>query len=147
MQYSNHVIFYLLYSLMSNRGMNGDVMSGRNRRGGSKSRLLSPPPSSAGNNNTAASVSNQVLSEGSIARVRGSSAERLLSPPPVTSPGVVNGHHGKLLETYIFNTNHITLNFNRAKLYHFYNMKYRHVFQWLRKEFVTYVSQRFSINY
>ena len=81
---------------MSNRGMNGDVMSGRNRRGGSKSRLLSPPPSSAGNNNTAASVSNQVLSEGSIARVRGSSAERLLSPPPVTSPGVVNGHHGKI---------------------------------------------------
>ena len=76
--------------------MNGDVMSGRNRRGGSKSRLLSPPPSSAGNNNTAASVSNQVLSEGSIARVRGSSAERLLSPPPVTSPGVVNGHHGKI---------------------------------------------------
>ena len=86
---------FLNYSLMSNRGMNGDVMSGRNRRGGSKSRLLSPPPSSAGNNNTAASVSNQVLSEGSIARVRGSSAERLLSPPPNTSPGVVNGHHGK----------------------------------------------------
>ena len=39
--------YYMIPSLMSNRGMNGDVMSGRNRRGGSKSRLLSPPPSSA----------------------------------------------------------------------------------------------------
>ena len=81
-------------SLMSNRGMNGDVMSGRNRRGGSKSRLLSPPPSSAGNNNTNAAVSNHVMNEGSMARVRGSSAERLLSPPPVSSSGAVNGHHG-----------------------------------------------------
>ena len=79
---------------MSNRGMNGDVMSGRNRRGGSKSRLLSPPPSSAGNNNTNTAVSNHVMNEGSMARVRGSSAERLLSPPPVSSSGAVNGHHG-----------------------------------------------------
>lgn len=82
---------------MSNRGMNGDVMSGRNRRGGSKSRLLSPPPASAGNNNTNAAVSNHVMNEGSIARVRGSSAERLLSPPPVSSSGAVNGHHGKTI--------------------------------------------------
>ena len=36
----------LYFSVMSGKGMNGDIMSGgRNRRGGSKSRLLSPPPS------------------------------------------------------------------------------------------------------
>ena len=78
--------------------MNGDVMSagGRNRRGGSKSRLLSPPPSGTGNTNTSTAVSSQMLQDNSIPKVRGSSAERLLSPPPVTSPGAVNGHHGKL---------------------------------------------------
>lgn len=82
---------------MSGRGINGDVMSGgRNRRGGSKSRLLSPPPASSGNNNTAAGVSSQNMHDTSMSRVRGSSAERLLSPPPVTSPGLVNGHHGKI---------------------------------------------------
>ena len=83
---------------MSGRGMNGDVMSGggRNRRGGSKSRLLSPPPSGTGNTNTSTTVSSQMLQDNSIPKVRGSSAERLLSPPPVTSPGAVNGHHGML---------------------------------------------------
>ena len=83
---------------MSGRGMNGDVMSGggRNRRGGSKSRLLSPPPSGTGNTNTSSAVSSQMLQDNSIPKVRGSSAERLLSPPPVTSPGAVNGHHGKV---------------------------------------------------
>ena len=82
---------------MSGRGMNGDV---RNRRGGSKSRLLSPPPSgvtSGGNNNTSATISSQIKQDCSLPKVRGSSAERLLSPPPVTSPGAVNGHHGKFL--------------------------------------------------
>ena len=89
---------YDIRSVMSGRGMNGDVMSGggRNRRGGSKSRLLSPPPSGTGNTNTSSAVSSQMLQDNSIPKVRGSSAERLLSPPPVTSPGAVNGHHGKL---------------------------------------------------
>ena len=81
---------------MSGRGMNGDV---RNRRGGSKSRLLSPPPSgvTSGGGNTSATISSQIKQDCSLPKVRGSSAERLLSPPPVTSPGAVNGHHGKFL--------------------------------------------------